>query len=265
MKVLTESELSTLSRQERYDYYDKIRMYEWSLKTWSEKKQEIFSNYHYVVNRRGIESITLEEEIQFFKNNNPITSVGECQQKNKSENFTFFWETSSPFSQWHKSKFKSTTCLIEGINKIKKKDILKGEFPLEEQEYSSVEQFMMFHKAIIFLDIESAKKIMGVDNVRKIKELGREVQNFDETIWKYYRSKIVFEGNKAKFTQNQSLKEKLFLTKETTLVEASPYDNIWGIGLSVDNPKAKLRDTWEGLNLLGEILTKVRVELMGEY
>ena len=265
MKILTESELSTLSRQERYDYYDKVRMHKWFLKTWEEKRQEIFSNYHYVINRRGIESVTLEEEIQFIKNINSTTVLGRHQQEFQNEKFTFFWETSSPFSQWHKSKFRATTCLIEGVNKIKKKDILKDVFPLEEQEYSSVEQFMMFHKAIIFLDIESAKKIMDIDNVRVIKEIGKGVLNFDETIWKYYRSKVVFEGNKAKFMQNPNLKEKLFLTKETTLVEASPYDSVWGIGLSADNPKAKSRDTWRGLNLLGEILTKIRVELMGDY
>jgi ribA/ribD-fused uncharacterized protein len=151
------------------------------------------------------------------------------------------------------------------MNKVKREYVLQNHFPYPTQEYSSAEQFMMFHKAIIFLDIESAKNIMKIDNVRKIKQLGREVQNFDETIWKYYRSKIVFEGNKAKFTQNSKLKEELLLTKGTTLVEASPYDKIWGIGLPANDSKSQTRKTWNGLNLLGEILTKIRIELSGEY
>jgi ribA/ribD-fused uncharacterized protein len=274
MKLLSEDELSTLSRQDRYDYYDKIRQYKWSIKTREEKKQSIFSGYHFLINKRGIEGITLEEEIKFSLENKPTEKsnyvtplVKQYHLRLQNEKFTFFWETSSPFSQWHKSIFKAATCLITGLeaNNIKKSEILRNEFPSDLQEYSSTEQFMMYHKAIIFLDIDSAKKIMSTNNVRKIKEFGRRVSDFNEEIWKYYRSKIVFEGNKAKFEQNQILKEELLKTKGTTLVEASPNDKIWGIGVTSDSIKAKSRNTWEGLNLLGEILTTVRVELSGTY
>ncbi len=283
-KELTTMELNSLTSEERRRYLNQVNQVnqekeirEWLVKSSKEKKQDIFSNYKFIINKRGIEGITLEEAIHFAIKNKPneksnyVTPlVKQYAERLKNEKFTFFWKTSSPFSQWYKSLFTATTCLIEGLGsskeyELKRKDILGDNLPLENQEYSSAEQFMMYHKAIIFLDIESAKKIMAINNVRKIKELGRSVLNFDETIWKYYRSKIVLEGNLAKFEQNQKLKEILLKTQGTTLVEASPYDNIWGIGLSADNTKAQSRDTWKGLNLLGEILTKIRVDLMGGY
>lgn len=182
---------------------------------------------------------------------------------NVSELFTYFWITKSPFSQWHKSIFYATT-FISGDAETKEK-ALQNRFPVDVQEYSSTEQFMMYHKAMIFLDREIACQIMQTDDVRKIKNLGRQVKNYDEYVWKYFRSKVVYEGNKAKFTQNESLKEALFATKGTTLVEAAPNDAIWGIGLTEDDPRAKKRETWQGKNLLGEILTQLRVELMGDY
>lgn len=182
---------------------------------------------------------------------------------NYNEKFMFFWITKSPFSQWYKSKFKANT-FISGDNESKTK-ALQNLFPIDEQEYSSSEQFMMYHKAMIFLDREIAQQIMQTDDVRKIKDLGRQVKNYNEFVWKYFRSKIVYEGNKAKFTQNEELKKALFATKGTTLVEAAPNDAIWGIGLAEDDPRALKRETWLGKNLLGEILTQIRTELMGEY
>ncbi len=182
---------------------------------------------------------------------------------NDNELFTFFWITKSPFSQWHKSNFKAST-FIYGDDETKQR-ALQNLFPLGIQEYSSAEQFMMYHKAMIFLDREIAQQIMQTDDVRKIKDLGRQVKNYDEYVWKYFRSKVVYEGNKAKFTQNEELKQALFTTKGTTLVESAPHDTIWGIGLSEDDPRALKRETWLGKNLLGEILTQIRIELMGEY
>lgn len=186
----------------------------------------------------------------------------------KGEKYTFFWETKSPFSQWYKTKFTASTLLIEGINdlyEIKRKDLLNGLFPYDVQEYSSAEQFMMYHKAMIFLDREIAKKIMKSDDVRLIKELGRKVMNYNEDVWKYFRSKVVYEANYAKFMQNQDIKDILFKTKGTTLVEASPNDSLWGVGLVETDPKIFNRNTWDGKNLLGEILTQLRIDLMGNY
>lgn len=274
MKRLSIEEENNLSHLELIEYSDKLRDYEWSLLTWEEKKQSIFSGYEFAINKRGIEEITLEEQIEFALNNEPsekanyVTSLVKHYHSIKgNEEFTFFWETTSPFSQWHKSKFTATTYLIQGVcmNKMEREDVLQNQFPYDVQEYSSAEQFMMYHKAIIFLDIDSAKKIMSTNDVRKIKELGRQVSDFNEEIWKYYRSKIVFEGNKAKFEQNETLKKELLRTKGTTIVEASPYDKIWGIGLKSDDIKSQSRKTWEGLNLLGEILTKLRMDMSGSY
>jgi ribA/ribD-fused uncharacterized protein len=92
--------------------------------------------------------------------------------------------------------------------------------------------------------------------------LGRQVQNFDDAIWKQNAMGIVYKGSYAKFTQNENLKKHLLKTEGTTLVEASPMDAIWGIGMGADNPKAQDRKTWRGKNQLGEILTKLREDLL---
>lgn len=84
-------------------------------------------------------------------------------------------------------------------------------------------------------------------------------------IWKYYRSKVVYEGNKAKFEQNEDFRQALLITRGTTLVEAAPNDSIWGIGIADNDKRALKRSTWLGKNLLGEILTKLRIELAGGY
>lgn len=274
MIKLSEQQLRELSRQERYNYYEDLRNYEWSMLTDEEKKHSILNDYDFFINKRGIEGITLEEQIEFALRNessekvNYVTPLVKHYASIKhKEKYTFFWETASPFSQWYKSKFKATTCLIQGVsmNKLKREFVLQNQFPFDVQEYSSAEQFMMYHKAIIFLDIESAKKIMETNNVRKIKELGRNVLGFNEEVWKFYRSQVVFEGNKAKFEQNLPLKQELLKTVGTTIVEASPYDKIWGIGLEKNDSKANNRGTWNGLNLLGEILTILRIDFDGGY
>lgn len=178
--------------------------------------------------------------------------------------FTFFWETKSPFSQWHKSLFTSSDISFhKGINE-EQKEYLKSSLP-NELEFSSAEQFMMYHKAIIFLDREVADNIVNTSNPRKIKEFGRQVKNYDDDIWKYHRSNVIYAANKAKFSQNPNLMDVLTDTMGTTLVEAAPNDKIWGIGLAADDVKAQQRETWEGKNLLGEILTLIRMEFMGMY
>ena len=91
---------------------------------------------------------------------------------------------------------------------------------------------------------------------------GAKVKNFDDVVWKANREKIVTAGSRAKFTQNADLLALLLATKGTTLVEASPYDRIWGIGLAATSPKAQDPKTWRGQNLLGKILTQLRDELL---
>jgi ribA/ribD-fused uncharacterized protein len=157
-----------------------------------------------------------------------------------TEKFTFFW--GGPFSQWHKSEFND-----------------------HFRNYNCMEQFMMYHKAVLMGDDDTAKKILKTPfNPREYKALGRQVSPFDAKLWNEKSKEIVHKGNVFKFTQNQDLLKLLAATKETTLVEASPYDKIWGVGLKESDPRIQYRDQWKGRNLLGEILTEVRIELIGE-
>lgn len=153
------------------------------------------------------------------------------------EKFTFFW--AGPFSQWHKSKM-----VIDGIN------------------FSTAEQYMMYSKAMLFGDTEIAEKILKTSNPKDQKALGRLVKNFDNKIWQKNCREIVYKGNYAKFTQDVTLKRQLLATAGTTLVEASPYDRIWGVGLAADDPRINDRSKWLGTNLLGEILTELRENLI---
>lgn len=103
-----------------------------------------------------------------------------------------------------------------------------SDFSVESVTYSSMEQYMMAEKARLFKDEETLLKILNNKNPKKIKALGREVKNFNEDSWKEHRYSIVLHGNLMKFLQNEELKEFLLNTKNHTLVEASPYDNVWG-------------------------------------
>lgn len=153
--------------------------------------------------------------------------------------FTFFFTEASPFSQWHRCAFA-----VDG------------------NAFSCAEQYMMHGKALLFADAEMAAKILAADHPKEHKALGRKVRNFDDKAWKAAREGIVLAGNRAKFTQNPPLLEQLLATRGTTLVEASPYDRIWGIGLSAKDPRAQDPNQWKGQNLLGKILTTLRDELL---
>lgn len=110
-------------------------------------------------------------------------------------------------------------------------------------------------------DVDRAAIIMALDDPNEIKKQGRHVNNFNQDIWESNCQEIVENGNMAKFSQNEKLKEQLISTYPKTLVEASPYDKIWGIGLLEDDPRAWNKQTWLGKNQLGEILTRVRERL----
>lgn len=153
------------------------------------------------------------------------------------EKFTFFWR--GPFSQWHPSRF-----VVDGIT------------------YTHAEQFMMAEKARLFGDDDALARILAAKSPRTQKQLGRGVANYDEQRWQAVRMDVVYRGSLAKFGQNKDLMDRLLATAGTTLVEASPYDKIWGIGLRADDPRAQSRATWQGLNLLGETLTRVREEVL---
>jgi ribA/ribD-fused uncharacterized protein len=121
---------------------------------------------------------------------------------------------------------------------------------------------MMASKARLFGDHEVSIQILKASDPQTVKELGRAVKNFDDRVWKANRRRLVTEGNIAKFEQNEKLKSFLLSTCGIVLVEASPVDSIWGIGLIADDERAKDPMMWQGENLLGFALMDVREKLL---
>lgn len=155
--------------------------------------------------------------------------------------YIFFWGhrpsadgsiTKSCFSQWFDCRFT-----VDGV------------------EYSTAEQYMMSQKALLFGDEKIYSEIMKASHPNEFKSLGRKILEFDEKVWDKHKTDIVIKGNTAKFSQNENLKYFLLNTNNRILVEASPYDKIWGIGMKsyCENP-----NLWDGENLLGFCLMEVR-------
>lgn len=134
-------------------------------------------------------------------------------------------------------------------------------FKIGNVEFSSMEQFMMYRKAICFCDEVIAKKILSTDDVAEIKSLGREVSNYDEHVWNGVRQIVVYEGLLAKFSQNRDLRDRLKDTGGAVLAECAVKDLIWGTGLSMKDPNRFDMSKWRGQNLLGYTLMMVRERL----
>lgn len=132
------------------------------------------------------------------------------------------------------------------------------EFSIDGFKYHCMEQYMMASKARIMGDKETLQKILIARDPREIKKLGRQVKGFDGIRWDMCKKDVVVLANLAKFTQNKALRDFLLSTGDKVLVEASPYDTIWGIGLSADDADAKDPNKWRGKNLLGYALVEVR-------
>ena len=137
-------------------------------------------------------------------------------------------------------------------------------FVINGQVYSSAEQWMMVSKARLFGDHEVADQMMAVKDPGKIKALGRKVRGFVQETWDEACFDLVTDGNVAKFGQNARLKKYLLATGDDVLVEASPTDVVWGIGLGRDAPDANDPRAWRGLNLLGFALMQARAVLRSE-
>lgn len=129
--------------------------------------------------------------------------------------------------------------------------------------YNCCEQYMMHQKALLFKDYETAKLIMEATHPRDHQSLGRSVKNFDEMIWNMHKYKIVVKGNYHRFTQSEEDKNWLLATTGL-LVEASPIDRVWGVGLSASDPLIQDEKNWRGYNLLGQALTEVRETIKKE-
>ena len=137
-------------------------------------------------------------------------------------------------------------------------------FMMDGQVYTSAEQYMMAEKARLFHDEEARQRILKEFDPMIIQKLGRKVNHFNEDIWAHHRYKIVVRGNIAKFSQNYRLYTHLMDTADKFLVEASPKDTVWGIGLDAHSPDACHPHKWPGLNLLGIALMEVRERLAME-
>lgn len=157
----------------------------------------------------------------------------------RTDQFTFFWGASDPFSNWHPAPFT-----FRGI------------------QFAQTEQFMMYCKARLFGDTEAAEAILKSPDPKANKAAGRKVRGFVEETWQANARRYVYIGNRAKYLQNPHLLQALIDTAPTRLVEASPYDRIWGIGLKADDPRSLDPTQWQGTNWLGDVLTRLRDDLI---
>lgn len=150
-------------------------------------------------------------------------------------NLTAFFGADDVFSNWHPCRFS-----------------------YHDVAFTCVEQFMMFAKAKLFNDEQSASKILATRDPMTQNVIGRQVAGFDLATWEARRESIVFVGCREKFSQNPGLRSMLLATAPTELVEASPFDRIWGIGLGERDARITDKRQWRGSNLLGITLMRVR-------
>lgn len=137
-------------------------------------------------------------------------------------------------------------------------------FVLNDCSFRTAEHYMMWRKAMLFGDEQTADRILAVSHPKQAKDLGRGIADFDESRWAQHRYDIVVAGNLAKFGQHADLRAFLLGTGERVLVEASPLDAVWGIGLAADDPRAEDPAAWPGDNLLGFALAEVRAALASQ-
>jgi len=230
----------TLSEQEKNTYQEMFP----APATWQEYYNE---NYDFEdIDDYFIEHVQLWDkkgEMQYSR-----SKMIEQFNKSGKLDFVFFWKpqnnviNESCLSQWQYS-----------------------EFNVDGDRYYYAEQYMMAEKARLFKDKEILKLIMESKDPKEMKALGQKVRNFDQELWNKTRYSIVLNGNYFKFAQNKEMRNFLLATGDKMLVEASPMDTIWGIGLSVNNEKAYNPNLWRGQNLLGCVLMEVRDDLKNVY
>ena len=134
-------------------------------------------------------------------------------------------------------------------------------FDADNETFGSAEHYMMWRKALLFDDAERAAAVLKSPSPAQAKAIGRQVPGFDEAVWVQHRWDIVVAGSIAKFSSDPGLRDFLLFTGRRVLVEASPVDRIWGIGLAADSEFAEVPQRWPGLNLLGFALMEARSRL----
>lgn len=163
------------------------------------------------------------------------------------EKFLLFWGHKAPadkrVGEWCLSQWAPRPFVVDGVR------------------YPTAEHYMMAGKARLFGDLARADQALAARSPAEAKRCGRAVTGFDERRWVAERERIVFEANLAKFGQHDDLRAFLLGTGKKVLVEASPADRVWGIGLAADHQHARVPSRWRGLNLLGFALVDVRTAL----
>lgn len=131
-------------------------------------------------------------------------------------------------------------------------------FTVDGTDFATAEHFMMWSKANLFDDADAAARVLTAGHPKQAKDIGGQVRGFAEETWEAHRFDIVTRGNVAKFGQNPEMGAYLARTGVRVLVEASPLDRIWGIGLASGDDRAATPERWRGLNLLGFALMRAR-------
>ena len=171
----------------------------------------------------------------------------EADRAKRKLKFVFFWGHTAPgdgrigthvLSQWWPHPFA-----VDGVR------------------YPTAEHFMMAEKARLFGDETRLVEVLAAPSPGAAKAAGRRVTGFDDAVWCENRVEIVARGSVAKFGSDDDLRRFLVGTGDRVLVEASPRDRVWGIGMGKNNPDAAHPSRWRGLNLLGLALMKARAEL----
>jgi len=140
-----------------------------------------------------------------------------------------------------------------------------AQFTVEGRRFPTAEHYIVWRKATLFDDHETAEQISDVAHPHQAKTLGRQVHGFDQRTWEQLRFEVVVAGSVAKFSHHDDLRAYLLGTANRVLVEASPTDRIWGIGLTADDPRATDPITWRGHNLLGFALMHARTILRDQH
>ena len=184
------------------------------------------------------------KELQQVRNVEQLVALS---REGAAPKYLYFWGhqagpgsavSKSCFSQWYEAPF-----IVEGVS------------------YASAEHFMMAEKARVFADQAVRERVLSARSPAEAKALGRQVKGFADAVWNEVRFAIVVAANEAKFSQNPELRAFLLSTGDRVLVEASPVDPVWGIGLAADHVDASIPERWQGLNLLGFALMEVRSRL----
>lgn len=179
-----------------------------------------------------------------------IRDVADFESVTGRVKFLFFWGHHPPrsggvgpgcLSQWWPSPFT-----VDGV------------------EYPTAEHYMMAEKAWLFSDPDAESAVRSARHPKQAKDAGREVRGFDEAVWERERYRIVVRGNHAKFSQDTRIRDYLLASGSRVLVEASPHDRIWGIGVAADDERAQDPGEWHGRNLLGFALMEVRSRIAHE-